>query len=1274
MRQVVCAAVVLFLTLECISLATSDNAFITNGECQQTEIFIWQKNVSISVDCDCPPNFVALISDDKKPTFCIMLTQPQKWSNICISTGTTDDYYEVTVRERAAINSFLRKANVTEFWISVQRDGEYDPPLKRLPGRKWGLPLDFEEDYDLEISTDSSGNCLRATIDHNYSAASFVNCSDIYPHLCVYKRSTMLRLHCPHGAYTTRYSKFQEHCFSIVEAQNNIWKADGLFDVDSHRKYQLYQNLAREADVKCESTKIQSNLTYKIQQAFLIKKEGNENMLKHAVMRSDGTMAVAEEFDCIAYENKTEANYYNAPELKLNFDRIHKKLLLIIYNGRYLWRENGKDVGVVCYTDGDTELLKAVGVKRKVWPPQFSIDNEEDEGQEIYEMKLYGDFPGYYWCEGHSVMNFTLIKSERVIAQKKESDVHIYSVFLEVYDLEHENLWQKNNLKRMMKEYSQYLKAYDNDRINRLAGMIKGMQVMKIESISQSLQRTRLIVHVAARYNVDTINMYSDAQESLCAGCDDSVEEHYRLKHALKFLFEATESERYHFKGINSTELCLPQDAHDDRKWPPARIGQTTAPLELCLIETSGLPLTRKCTGDRTYGGVWQKLPEFYACSQTVQKHTLQLFNYTEIPVNVAEMGQVMGEIEHVMDSTNDLIPADLFYISKTMDNMRSALLNNGSNNVALIDRNHERYYCDIAGILNRVMYMNKSVVLRSQIALNTTNILLDSTDDIINRISVANSTVDFLRGNSLNCFNEKGQQLNTNNILENQPGTILFKTPRLILLVVDPFVSGISGLAIIKANGTYEETNSTDHSFDLYETRLIAADESESKIMMEDNLEIAAYVPTQLLERISLLNEHIGEENDTSQHILRIVISVYFNDNIFKETANGTILRANGKIISVTIPSHSSDLPGEIPIFIRDQDRDQTSSCGYWNFEPDDNEAMPKWSFGGCKLADQYDGITLCKCSHLTPFSRLCMDIQHIESDHVLQKFIGQSNIFTLDVITSIGSALSLLGVLGIFVTAFLFPTWRQTAHSKILLQLSLAITFEMIIIFLDGPDINYNEQSGKIQCTLLGGSFHYIILVTFMWMLVIAYLQFLRYVKVLGRLRPSRFILKASLLSWGLPLVPVIIFAAVDYTLYHKQDNISDICYPHGVALYYGLLLPIAVIILVNMASFLLIIYYVFRVPSNLTRSSENDLTLSQIRLSVFLFFLLGLPWIFGMMITVGAGKIFSYLFCITAPLQGFILFVYFIIMNPIARKFWCSKCSKSESDKNTIDIPLK
>lgn len=266
----------------------------------------------------------------------------------------------------------------------------------------------------------------------------------------------------------------------------------------------------------------------------------------------------------------------------------------------------------------------------------------------------------------------------------------------------------------------------------------------------------------------------------------------------------------------------MPQNTSDGLKWLSARIGQTTAPQNLCLIEASGLPLTRKCVGDRTYGGIWQQLQEHIECNKVVHKHTQELFNYTETSLNVDEMVPLMGKMEHVIDSAIDIIPADLFYLSKVMDHMRSSLLNNGSNNVALIGNKRDSYYCGIAGILNRVMYMNESVVLRSQIALNTTNILLDSTDDIINQLSVTNNSVDFLRGNSLNCLDGEGRILDADGVLEKQRGTILFTTSRLILLVADPSISGISGIALTRINGTNEESNSTDTNFDLFDTRSV--------------------------------------------------------------------------------------------------------------------------------------------------------------------------------------------------------------------------------------------------------------------------------------------------------------------------------------------------------------------------------------------------------------------------------------------------------------------
>ncbi|XP_062552081.1 uncharacterized protein LOC134217362 isoform X2 [Armigeres subalbatus] len=611
MRKVVCAAIVVFLTIE--GLARSDSAFITNGKCVQSTPFLWQKNISISADCNCPPNFIALIYEEKKTTFCVMLTKPQEWSNVCISYGTPDDYYEVTVKERKAINSFLRKVNVTEFWISVQRASPYDPPLKMLPGRDWGLPLDFDEDYDLEVVQESSGNCLKVNINPNYSTATYEDCNKKYSHLCVYKRPTMLRLHCPNGAYTTRYTEFQEYCFNIVKVSYANMSKYGLFDVDSKRKFQLYQNLASESDVKCENSIVRSELTYLIQVAQN-PVQANENAnINDVAMRPDGTMKLTKEFDCIAYQNKSYSKYWKMPDLKLNFDRIHKTLLLVITNGRYLWRDDDRQVGVVCYTDGDTELLKAVSIKRKVWPPPLDLysDDEDDKNdeQEIYELKLYGDFPGYYWCEGHSVNNFTRIQSERIIAQKKESDVHVYAILLEVYDIENENFWKKNNLKTLMKDYLMYLKLYDNDQVSKLAGLLKGMHVVKIELTNQLLKRTNLIVHVAAKYIAELIIPSLDGTK--CSGCEDFVREHYLLKETLNILFATTSNETYRFKGINSTDICLPLDRYNGLNWPHARIGQTIAPLELCLIETSGLPLTRKCVAVQLLGSAHEYRENF---------------------------------------------------------------------------------------------------------------------------------------------------------------------------------------------------------------------------------------------------------------------------------------------------------------------------------------------------------------------------------------------------------------------------------------------------------------------------------------------------------------------------------------------------------------------------------------------------------------------------------------------------------------------------------------
>ncbi|XP_055524184.1 uncharacterized protein LOC129717919 [Wyeomyia smithii] len=1261
--------VVVFLVLSFTNSPTL-GAFITNDQCKQNEIFLG-KPVSISADCICPPNFVTIDgANSDRRRFCILLTEPQQWSNICVSYGCTDDYYEISDEERLIVDNFLRDVNISKFWMSVRREDQVGYPLRKLPGSGWNTPLDFEMQNNREVALqlqEAPGNCLLASLEsHGYSKASFDDCNKLHPQLCIHKRNTLLSLSCPAAEFTTRYRDFQDHCFKIVHSPTVDHELK-LFNISNHRKLQLLQKLVQKSKLSCKFVVVETFFTQSVSRPRL-----------YFALQDVGVITLVEKFDCVAYES---LNFdFESPKLDLSFDRASQRLLLMIANAKSLWRDREKDIGVVCYTDADTELLKQVGFRRRIWPPSDGDRNsartrgDDVDDKHIYELKLYGDFPELYWCEGHAVPNFTVVKSDKIHASKKEKHVHVYSISLNVQPLEYDRILQKSYLKSIVKQLRDHVKLIANGGDRSVAGRINGMKIVKIESVDIEKKKFALVVHVSVKYRD-----WDSSDED-----DDSppLEAQKTTLDQLHRLFKEASNDRYEFRGINSTEFCFP-DSQDARfSWPLARIGQTVASQNLCLLESTGLPLARKCIGDRIYGGHWEQLTDDgLNCATTVSAGTVKLYNFYANPSS-EPVPKVLNEIIETLDSigTPKLESADVFYLSKAIENIKSTLFNENSTNDTVIGYEKESVYSRLCGILNRVMYVNESILLNSQVALNATNILLDSTDAMINQLSVANSTnsttgqdVVPLTANNDAPISD-GLGVGNKNRMISLNGSLLYRTDRLILLVTDPAVANVTGIALLRDELADDAELPIDqNSFDKYQIRLITADESEADIIKEPGLEIASYIPTVLLENILLLGETVANDTiDTKP--FRVVVTVFFNDRIFREVNNGSVSRANSKIISITVPGFGSDLPGELPIFFHDTDTNRTSSCGYWDFNANEVDAMPAWSQRRCYLAEETSDVSLCKCSHLTSFSRLCRDIQYIETVGVSQKFICDQANVVLDVITAIGCTLSLLGVAGIFVTAALFPSWRATANSKILLQLSTAIAIEMFIVFLDGPDIDRDKESSRVQCTLLGAAFHYIILVTFMWMLIIGYLQFMRYIKVLGRLRPSHCILKASILCWCLPLLPVVLFATLDYTHYHKQNNSTDICYPHGPALYFGLTLPISMIILTNATCFLLIIYNVNRIPDNLQRTTDKRLTFSQLRLSSFLFFLLGLPWIFGIMITAGAGSLISYLFCLTAPLQGFILFIYFIIMDPTARKLWSLKlvdyqCSKT--DKKNIDM---
>lgn len=244
--------------------------------------------------------------------------------------------------------------------------------------------------------------------------------------------------------------------------------------------------------------------------------------------------------------------------------------------------------------------------------------------------------------------------------------------------------------------------------------------------------------------------------------------------------------------------------------------------------------------------------------------------------------------------------------------------------------------------------------------------------------------------------------------------------------------------------------------------------------------------------------------------------------------------------------------------------------------------------------------------------------------------------------------------GILGIFAVAAFNRSFRAKTGTKVLLQLSLSIMLQIIfVLFTDnGTDYVKNEECVK-DCVIRGVINHYLVMTTFFWMLITSFMQYKRYVVVLGNLIPSNFLKKSSLFGWLAPAIPVLILLIVNHRSYIPKSN--GICYPHGLGFRLAVLLPILLILLTNLSVFGVVLHNIFSI-SSIPRNSTNSrkTILDRIRVSFFLFFLLGFTWTFGLLRSLH--YIFTYLFCLTTSLQGFVLFFFFIVMNPEIKIFKC------------------
>ncbi|XP_060582475.1 adhesion G-protein coupled receptor G2-like [Ruditapes philippinarum] len=215
-------------------------------------------------------------------------------------------------------------------------------------------------------------------------------------------------------------------------------------------------------------------------------------------------------------------------------------------------------------------------------------------------------------------------------------------------------------------------------------------------------------------------------------------------------------------------------------------------------------------------------------------------------------------------------------------------------------------------------------------------------------------------------------------------------------------------------------------------------------------------------------------------------------------------------------------------------------------------------------------------------------------------------------------------------------------------------------MLVFLVG----IKQTHSYFGCITVAVLLHYLILVSFMWMLMEAILQYLTFVKILGTYI-TRFTLKTVLPAWGLPLIPVVAVLGVDYTLYKGGPNY---CWMDLPAFYYAFAIPITCIIVINIIIFIVTIVSIFRRGKGLrSNQKKQKMAMTNLQAAITSFILLGLTWVFGYLAISDARLTFQYVFTILNSLQGFFIFILFVVRKKKVREQWYFICCKGvEKDR--------
>ncbi|XP_041936209.1 adhesion G-protein coupled receptor G7-like [Alosa sapidissima] len=400
----------------------------------------------------------------------------------------------------------------------------------------------------------------------------------------------------------------------------------------------------------------------------------------------------------------------------------------------------------------------------------------------------------------------------------------------------------------------------------------------------------------------------------------------------------------------------------------------------------------------------------------------------------------------------------------------------------------------------------------------------------------------------------------------------------------------------------------------------------------------------------------------------------LYENDLLFRSRAFQPSLNSRRMVISGTLGYFKAEhvTLRFLPMNVSNKSL-HDFACVFWDYSLND------WSTVGCSKANLSTGSLQCTCNHTTNFAVL----MSFREDHKYAE--------TLSVISMVGCSLSILGLILTVIFQIITRKSRKSAPTILLVNICVCMTmFYFLFLFgIENPNSSLKRDSSVSEknvippsdlhqdpdrgpCTALTALMQYFLLATFTWNTLYAVHIFFLIKKTLSR-PPSRVLLVSLVTGWGLPAVVVAISLGVAYRVdnplgYRREEFCwlealnQDGKFDFGKPMFWGFLLPVAVMLLLNTA---VLIYFGFATCKKdpLLNSTANTSMKKTFLSSFSLGVLLGLTWVLGYLVLSTEGTtsyVFSILFCVCNTTQGLQIFILFTVRTASFRKTFRSVTS--------------